>query len=224
LLAYYADEKQGKETFRSWVQRVGKKAIKERLADLMAVPSYEDDKSFYVDWHDAREYSIGDIGTGECAGEVISLTQFSLASAESKAFDASVLIDGAADDDDAQQASRLAYEAMLVAAQGLLKMRDPDVKGDPETVFTRFQSELIETKKFFERYVGNQEWPYFQAAHQAKGAARDRDEARRRVEEAQLFIEASHACYTRMLGEQYAGSPTGNGQPAEVAAGNGAPA
>jgi sulfite reductase (ferredoxin) len=225
LLGFYTDEKQGDETFRAWVQRVGKKNIKERIQDLMAVPSYEDDKSFYVDWHDSREYSIGDIGTGECAGEVVSLTQFSLASAEATVFDASVIIDDA-DEAEVQEASRLAYDAMVVAAQGLLKMRDPDVKGDPETVFTRFQKEFVDTNKFFERYVGNQEWPYFQAAHQAGGAAKDRDEARRRVEEAQLFVEASHACYTRMLTEQCVGTPADNGAPVPsgVASGNGMPA
>jgi sulfite reductase (ferredoxin) len=128
-----------------------------------------------------------------------------------------------ADEAEVQEASRLAYDAMVVAAQGLLKMRDPDVKSDPETVFTRFKKEFVDTKKFFERYVGNQEWPYFQAAHQAGGAAKDRDEARRRVEEAQLFVEASHACYARMLTEQCVGTPAETGAPvgSGVSSGNG---
>ena len=91
LLELYSAERVDGESFRGWVVRVGKKSIKERLQDLMVVPSHDDDASFYVDWHDAREYSIGDIGVGECAGEVVSLTQFSLAEAESQVFDASVL-------------------------------------------------------------------------------------------------------------------------------------
>src|SRR5690606_1714812 len=95
LLDLYAAERQEGVTFRAWVHRVGKKDIKERLQDLTEVPSYDEDPSFYIDWHDAREYSIGDIGVGECAGEVITLTQFALASAESKAFDASVLVEKA---------------------------------------------------------------------------------------------------------------------------------
>ena len=93
LLDLYTAERLEGEMFRAWVMRVGKKVIKEKLQDLMEVPSYEADRSFYVDWHDSREYSIGDIGVGECAGEVISLTDFSLASAESKVFDASVTVD-----------------------------------------------------------------------------------------------------------------------------------
>ena len=207
LLDLYSAERLDGEAFRSWVMRVGKKTIKEKLQDLMAVPGYEEDKSFYVDWHDAREYSIGDIGVGECAGEVISLTQFSLASAESKVFDASVTVDDPAATEDAiQEAARHSYTAMVLAAHGLLKTRDSDAKGDPETVFDEFKRQFVDSGLFFERYIGNSEWPYFQAAHETDGRVRDRDEARRRVEEAQLFIEASHACYARLLQSQAGGS------------------
>jgi sulfite reductase (ferredoxin) len=208
LLDLYSGEKQNGETFRGWVMRVGKKVIKEKLSDLTEVPAYDQDRSFYVDWHDAREYSIGDIGVGECAGEVISLTQFSLASAESKVFDASVTVDDPqASAGDIQEASQEAYNAMMLAALGLLKTRNPDARPDHAVVFADFKRQFIDTGVFFERYIGNQEWPYYQAAHDAKGRSRDRDEARRRVEEAQLFIDASHACYARILAAQSGGAP-----------------
>jgi sulfite reductase (ferredoxin) len=200
LLGFFAAERLADEPFRSWVARVGKKTIKERLRDLMAVPSYEEDPTFYVDWHDAREYSVGDIGVGECAGEVVSLTQFSLAAAEAKVFDASLVVDDPATTEaGVQEATRMAYAAMVIAAQGLVKTWDADINPDADLVFEAFRVRLIETQLFFERYIGASEWQYFQAAHQSRGAARDRDEARRRVEEAQLFIEASHACYSRLL-------------------------
>lgn len=205
LLDLYSAEREGVESFRGWVTRVGKKAIKEKLQDLTEVPSYEEDPRFYVDWHDAREYSIGDIGVGECAGEVVSLTQFSLAEAESRVFDASVVVDDPnATDEQLRQASRAAYQAMILAAQGLLKTRNPDAKGDPAIVFPEFQVHFVDTQLFFDRYVGAQEWAYLQAAHAAADATTDRDEAHRRVEEAQLFIEAAHACYTRLLEAQAA--------------------
>lgn len=203
LLDLYTTEREPGETFRGWVMRVGKKVIKEKLQDLTAVPAYEDDPSFYVDWHDAREYSIGDIGVGECAGEVVTLTQFSLAAAESRVFDASVLLDDpGAGEDGFREAARMAWEAMIEAAQGLLKVTDPDVSGDPAVVVPRFRTEFLDTGLFFERYIGASEAQYFLAANQAAGAVRDRDEARRRVEEAQLFVEASYACYTRLLQSQ----------------------
>ena len=214
LLDFYSREREIDESFRGWVTRVGKKPIKERLMDLFEVPAYEADSSFYVDWHDARAYSIGDIGVGECAGEVVTLTEFALAKAESKVFDASVIVDDSGStESEAKGAARMAYDAMVLAAQGLLQMEDPDVKSDPAVVFPRFEAQFVETKLFFERFVGAQEWGYFQAAHQADGTARNRDEAHRRVEEAQLFIEAAHACYTRLLQAQ----ASGNGGAVKVA-------
>jgi sulfite reductase (ferredoxin) len=153
-----------------------------------------------VDWHDAREYSIGDIGVGECAGEVVSLTQFSLATAESRVFDASLIVDDIGRSDaEVAEAARLAYGAMVTAAQGLIKTRNADVKSDADLVFDTFKTEFIDTQLFLDRFVGASQWQYFQTAHATRGAVRDRDEARRRVEEAQLFIEAAHACYSRLL-------------------------
>jgi sulfite reductase (ferredoxin) len=200
LLDLYASERQSDETFRAWVMRVGKKTIKDRLQDLMVVPSHDEDPSFYVDWHDAREYSIGDIGVGECAGEVVSLTQFSLATAESKVFDASLVVDdGARTDTEVADAARLAYSAILTAAQGLIKTRNPDIGADPDVVVAEFKARFVDTNLFFDRFVGASQWQYFQAAHDTRGATRTRDESRRRVEEAQLFIEAVHACYARLV-------------------------
>ncbi|MDR0786472.1 MAG: nitrite/sulfite reductase [Gemmatimonadota bacterium] len=200
LLDLYTAEHEDDETFRGWVMRVGKKVVKEKIQDLVNVPSYEEDPSFYVDWHDSREYSIGDIGVGECAGEVVSLTQFSLAAAESMVFDASVLLDDT--EEGFRAAAQTAYEAMITAAQGLLKVSDADVSNAPEVVFSRFKVEFLDSGRFFERYIGANESQYLLAAHQANGSARDRDEARRRVEEAQLFVEACYACYARLLQSQ----------------------
>jgi len=199
LLDLYSEEHESGERFRDWVMRVGKKAIKEQLKDLLQVPPYETNPEFYVDWHDAREYSIGDIGVGECAGEIVTLTQFSLANAESRVLDASELVeDRDSGEGGVQEASLMAYRAMITAAQGLLKVEDPDVKSDAAVVIPEFERKFIESELFFDRYVGAKEWGYFQAAHEAEGRARDRDEARRRVEEAQLFIEAAHSCYSRL--------------------------
>jgi sulfite reductase (ferredoxin) len=208
LLGFYSDEQQPGESFRGWVSRVGKKVIKERLKDLAAVPAYEEDPSYYVDWHDSREYSIGDIGVGECAGEVVSLTEFSLAAAEAKVFDASLLVEnGDGTRTDALTAGRMAYAAIVAAAEGLIKTQNVDVNSDADAVFAEFSSRFIDTQLFFERYVGASEWPYYQTAQQTRGAVANADEARRRVGEAQLFIEAAHACYSRLREASAAAKP-----------------
>jgi sulfite reductase (ferredoxin) len=211
LLQKYLEGREGSEAFHQWVGRAGKKAVKDLLSPLTAVPAHDAQPDYYVDWHDVREYTIGDIGVGECAGEVVSLTEFSLVEAESLAFDASVLLDEAGNGDQGQKAADLAYTAMIRAAQGLLKVEDPDVKADPAVVLPLFRQRFLDNERFFDRFVGRQESAYLTAAAESGGKVRDFDEAHRRVEEAQLFIEACHACYARMLETKKVGPLTGAG-------------
>lgn len=199
LLGGFLEGREGREAFREWVARIGKKAVKDLLAPLTAVPAHDEAPDFYVDWNDVREYTIGDIGVGECAGEVVSLTEFSLVEAESLAFDASVMLDNLPIGDNGAQAAELAFAAMVRAAQGLLKVQNPDVKADPAVVLPLFQQRFLDTELFYDRFVGRQESAYLLAAAEQDTMVRDLDEAHRRVEEAQLFIEACHQCYTRML-------------------------
>ena len=108
------------------------------------------------------------------------------------------------------EAAGMAYEAMVLSAQGLLKTEDPDVKSDPAEVFPRFENRFIDTELFFERFVGAKEWGYFQAAHEAGGRARDRDEARRRSRESpSSSSRRPNACYTRLLRAQASGNGGG---------------
>jgi sulfite reductase (ferredoxin) len=210
LLQKYLDGRQGGEKFREWIGRIGKKAVKDLLSPLTPVPAHDARPDFYVDWHDVREYTIGDIGVGECAGEVVSLTEFSLVEAESLAFDASVMLDEAVNGDHGQKAADLAFTAMVRAAQGLLKVEDSDVKATPEVVLPLFRQRFLDNERFFDRFVGRQEAAYLTTAAESGGKVRDVDEAHRRVEEAQLFIEACHACYARMQESKKSGAALGS--------------
>src|SRR5690606_29556144 len=64
LTQAYAEGKQPGETYRQYVQRVGKKQVRALVEDLTQVPSYDEDPSFYTDWGDPREFTIGDMGVG----------------------------------------------------------------------------------------------------------------------------------------------------------------
>ena len=87
------------------------------MTDLAAVPAHDLQPDYYSDWGDPREFTLGDMGVGECAGEVVSLTEFDLASAEAQIFEAQLRLEEA----DSTQANQLAYQAMLLAAKGLIK-------------------------------------------------------------------------------------------------------
>ena len=100
----FVEERQEHETFQDYTQRVGKRAFKEMLDDLAPVPAHDLQPDYYSDWGDPREFTLGDMGVGECAGEVVSLTEFDLASAEAQIFEAQLRLEEA----DPAQANQLA--------------------------------------------------------------------------------------------------------------------
>jgi sulfite reductase (ferredoxin) len=63
----FAEERQGGEAFRDWMDRAGgAKAIAEGLADLDAFPTPEEGPEFYVDYGETGPY-VKEIGESECA-------------------------------------------------------------------------------------------------------------------------------------------------------------
>src|SRR6185436_20749187 len=74
----YLDERETGESFHGFITRIGKSECKKMIDDLSEIPRHEDDASFYTDWADAREFTTGDMGVGECAGEVVAPIDFQL--------------------------------------------------------------------------------------------------------------------------------------------------
>ena len=199
LIDLYMTGRQPGEGFRDYVTRMGKKDIKERLKDLTEVPPYEVAPSFYTDWADAREFTIGDIGVGECAGEVVTLTDFGVATAERLHFEAQVLLDESQGNGSIKKAADMALQAMLSAAQALIKMQYIDISDDPERIVTEFRQRFYDTQLFFDPFVQGKFANYFFKAYERRHDPVDFDKARRLMEEARLFIEAAHECNSRML-------------------------
>ena len=81
------------ETFHDFVKRIGKAECKKMIDDLAPVPPHEEDAVFYTDWADPREFTIGDMGVGECAGEVVSPIDFQLTACEREAFEAQLQLE-----------------------------------------------------------------------------------------------------------------------------------
>ncbi len=190
----FLEAKKPGERFRAWVERVGKSSIMLGIADLITVPSYEKDKSFYVDWGDIREYSVKDKGIGECAGELVTLTEFGLKAADREVFEAQVQFDAGKFD----VAAKRAYQAMVFAAQGLIKIHNIDISDDPDQVMKEFRQYFYDTQVFNDPYAGPKFALYYFQAHEKRMDSRNKDQANAFLQEAQLFIEASHSCYARL--------------------------
>jgi len=182
----YVRERTAAENFQDFVKRTGKKELRNMLEDLTKVPPYEVDPSFYSDWGDPREYTIGDMGTGECAGEVISAAQFDLAAADRLVFEAQLHLDGG----DYTNADRLAYRAMLQAALSLIRAEWPEAPDEADTITREFRTRFFDTNIWGDRYAGSKFAQYMFARHAAPPNVNTHDQAHRLVEESQLFVEA----------------------------------
>lgn len=184
----YVAGRQSGECFKDFIKRIGKAEVKKLLEDLTRPPDDARDRSFFRDWGDPREYTLGDMGVGECAGEVISATDFELAAAERLLFEAQV----AFENDEIERASRAAYQSMLRAARALVKTELPGIADDPDQIVSEFRGRFYDTQRFFDTYAGGKFAQYLFAAHERAGAPCTADSVRLLIDEAGLFIEASH--------------------------------
>jgi sulfite reductase (ferredoxin) len=196
----YVAERQSNETFQLFCQRIGKKALKEIVDKFTAVPPHNVDASFYSDWGDPREFTIGDMGVGECAGEIVSLAQFGFTQAESEAFEAQLLLDGG----QYRQADEMAYQAMLSAAKTLVQLEWLDVPNEPPVIVAEFRKRFVETKLFWDTYHHGQFANYLLQRHESPDTRYTAETAHKLVEEANLFIDAAHKCHAKFQAQQAA--------------------
>jgi len=191
---FYLRMREKNERFPKFVQRVGKAQIRQVLEDVAkTAPEHDQDRSFYSDWRDPREYSTGDVGTGECAGEVVSSYQFAMTEAERLVFEAQIELEKGR----IQKAGDDAYAAMLRSARALVQTQYDDVSNDPKEIVAEFRERYFDTKKFFDPFAGGKFAQYLFNAFENTGRTHTPESAHQAIEEAQLFIEATHACYQR---------------------------
>ena len=182
------------ENFKDFVKRVGKAQLKADLEDLMRPPADPSDRSLFSDWGDPREFTLGDMGTGECAGEVISAVEFDLAAAEREVFEAQVAFENG----QVQQAGATAYRSMVHAAKALVKLMNPNILDDAGQIVGEFKTLYYDTQKFWDPFAGGKFANYLFDAHRKSSEPYTQDSSRYLIDEAQLFIDAAHSCYNRL--------------------------
>jgi sulfite reductase (ferredoxin) len=182
------------ENFCDFVARIGKKELRSLIENLMKnAPSFEDNPDFYHDWGDPREFTMLDRGIGECAGEVISASQFDLADAEREVFDAQLELEK----ENYAEADALAYQSMVGASRALVKQQYFDVPEPPDIVVEEFTQRFLDTELFYDKYAKGKFARYLLQRHQQGPVNADADSVHQLIDQAQLFIDAAHACYAR---------------------------
>lgn len=199
ITVLFLTQREAGESFQKFTQRIGKAALKATLEDLTAIPSHDEDPSYYTDWGDAREYTIGDMGVGECAGEVVSPAEFALTASEREVFEAQLLLDKGEYD----QAVHRAFGAMLQGATGLLLQIRRPAGEDANSIVNAFREQFFDTELFFDPFRGGSIAQYFFEAQAAMATDThfSQESTHQLIEEAQLFLEGCQSCHTRLISQ-----------------------
>jgi sulfite reductase (ferredoxin) len=190
----FVAERQKDESFQAYCHRIGKKALKAMVDEMTKVPPHDQDPSYYSDWGDPREFTIGDMGEGECAGEVVSSVQFGFAAAQTSAFEAQLALEAG----DYQKADELAYKAMLEAASTLLRTEMLDLPADTNLLVAEFRKRFVDTQLFWDRFAHGTFSNYLFARHESPPTRHTEETAHQIADQAVLFIDAAHACYAKI--------------------------
>ena len=89
---------------------------------------------------------------------------------------------------------------MLLGAKGLVKSEFIDVGDDPDNIVREFRTRFFDTERFFDKYAGGKFAMYLFRRYQSRPST-STEGARQLIEEAQLFLEASHACHARLTSQ-----------------------
>ena len=151
--------------------------------------------SFYSNWGDPREFTLGDMGVGECAGQVVSPVEFGLQASEREVFSAQDLLDQG----DFNGAADIAYRAMLIAARTLAREKEIGLGEDPEAVVAAFKTHLYDPGLFHDPFAGGKCGDDVCRVHRERrnGFEATPSRARQRIEGAQVFIEGAHSYHVR---------------------------
>ena len=189
LAKHFVAEHAADETFKDFITRIGKREVKAMLEDLTQVPSHEENSWYYQDWGDTREFTMDDLGKGECAGEVVSITTMEIAAAEREVFEAQV----AFDEGQLEAAWQGALGAMLRSARALVKEQFYDVPEAPEVVVAEFRTRFYDSELFSPKFAN-----YLFAVQRNPPDALTKAQVHRFIEETQLFIEGAYTCYDKI--------------------------
>jgi sulfite reductase (ferredoxin) len=190
LVDLYDSEKNDGETFKEVMDRLGRKRTKEALDHLAVIEPRADAPELYVDNGQSWLFEKT-VGVGECAGEVVDVAEFLLEDADRLSFESLLKLD----EHDIDGAAGLAYQAMIKAADGLLSTQGLLLSDNYDTLeeFRNHFGHSSRRQGFFNKIS---EYLFLANAEGIEGLTEVA--ARKRVEEARLFIEESESVYARI--------------------------
>ncbi|MBM4389661.1 MAG: nitrite/sulfite reductase [Deltaproteobacteria bacterium] len=167
-------------SFAEFVRASGRPALKALLEPLQELPALEADPAAYREAGSDEPFRVVR-GVGECAGEVVDGADFLLSDADAAVEEAHAR---------PERAIVATERAFRLAARALLAVDHAEPRADAE-VLAAFKSRFYEAGRIFEG-VG---YYYLHAATEADPTG---DRLRRRVAEAELFVQEAHGIVGRI--------------------------
>jgi sulfite reductase (ferredoxin) len=130
LIEMYRRERMASEGLQGFITRVGKVALKEELIPHSILPPYEQDSSYYIDWEADQEFSVEDLGPGECAGGALEMIDNRILEADQELYQAKL----SAEKHQHGFAVNKAYRAVIAAAKAILVTEGIDPNTDADTL------------------------------------------------------------------------------------------
>ena len=99
---------------------------------------------------------------------------------------------------DLLEADSLAFSGMLKAAKALIQEQIKDIGKEPDHVVHEFRTRFYDTELFFDQYARGKFGRYLLQRYEAGPVGGNTEAVHQLIEEAQLFIDATHACSAKM--------------------------
>jgi sulfite reductase (ferredoxin) len=89
---------------------------------------------------------------------------------------------------------------MVQAVQALVKTQLYDISNNEDAILSEFRKRFCDTQIFHDKYAGSKFADYlFKARDTLKNNGHmGKEQTLRRLQEAQLFIDAAHSCYNKL--------------------------
>jgi sulfite reductase (ferredoxin) len=130
LLDLYRRDRKNGESLLSFIDRTGKLRLKDELIPYTILPTYQEDPKFYIDWESDEEFSVEDLGPGECAGGALEMIDNRILEAEQELYQARLL----AEKHQYAFAINKAYRAVVAGAKAILVTEGIDPNTDADTL------------------------------------------------------------------------------------------
>ena len=130
LLDLYRRTRKDGESLSAFITRAGKVTLKDELIPYTILPSYQDDKEFYFDWEGDEEFSVEDLGPGECAGGALEMIDNRILEAEQELYQSRILVGK----HQYAMAINKAYRAVVAGAKAILVTEGIDPNTDADTL------------------------------------------------------------------------------------------